>query len=667
MSFVGQKTQIGMKALKTSLLILSLFCGNTLLAQRSDHRNRQVDSLEQVLATNPPEGVELAAIYNALSNGYRHEAKKRIEYARRSIAVAEPLDAWSLVSNNYMQIGLAHDGEMRYDSTLIYFNRALAAAERMRDFKKYEESDIDNRLSAIYGNMGNLYNIQDSLHRAVEYYLKALALFEKHGWRESQANAYYNIGEMYLSMENYPQAEENYRRAAGIARDTGDSLFVAYADLGLAIVESAGGNYDRALEHALAAHDYFFSQPDEDTFQVAALNILAEIWLYGSGDVDRAEEYVNRALELMDTQEVWLIQRADAKGLMAEIFLRRGEWRAARDTALEAIEILDTDPTEPSNLLPLYEVLAKAYSHLGDAARADEYLDKLVAFQSARSTKHYQSAIREMETRYETEKKEARIATLEDERRLMVLLGVAAGAVLLLAMATLFFLWRWTAGRRRISEQQIVQLEQEKQFVATQALLDGEVQERTRLARDLHDGLGSILTGTKLNLQEMKNGATMNPASREHYDTAMSLVDQSMSEMRRVAHHLMPDALSRFGLRSAVDDFCRSVSPNIVFDWFGSDARLDPKLEEVIYRSIYELVNNALKYSGAGQIMVQIMQEDDRVAFTVQDDGRGFDPSEETKGTGLRNIRTRVASFGGDIQIDSKAGEGTEINVEIRL
>jgi len=86
----------------------------------------------------------------------------------------------------------------------------------------------------------------------------------------------------------------------------------------------------------------------------------------------------------------------------------------------------------------------------------------------------------------------------------------------------------------------------------------------------------------------------------------------------------------------------------------------------MIYRSIHELVNNALKYAGASQILVQIIQEPDRIAFTVQDDGCGFDPAVESKGMGLQNIRTRVASYNGILDINSRPGEGTEVNVEIK-
>ena len=262
----------------------------------------------------------------------------------------------------------------------------------------------------------------------------------------------------------------------------------------------------------------------------------------------------------------------------------------------------------------------------------------------------------------------------------MIGLSITGGAVLLLALVTSLLLWRWAILKKRTAEQekrtaeqekllaiqQIKQLEQEKQLVATQSVLDGETRERIRLARDLHDGLGSLLTGAKLRLLEMKQGAKFAYADVDSFDNALDLLDDSVHEMRRIAHHLMPDSLSRFGLKSAVSDYCNNL-PSVRFACYGDESRLESKLEVMIYRSIQELINNALKHAGANNIMVQIIQGFDHIAFTVQDDGCGFDPSVVTQGVGLQNIKMRVASYNGEINIDSKIGEGTEINVEIRI
>ena len=105
----------------------------------------------------------------------------------------------------------------------------------------------------------------------------------------------------------------------------------------------------------------------------------------------------------------------------------------------------------------------------------------------------------------------------------------------------------------------------------------------------------------------------------------------------------------------------------ISFSWFGAESRFDAKTETVVYRIVHELVGNALKHSGATHILVQIVQEPGRIALMVEDNGCGFDTKTTGKGMGLQNISTRVASFGGLMDIQSVAGEGTEINVELRI
>jgi signal transduction histidine kinase len=248
----------------------------------------------------------------------------------------------------------------------------------------------------------------------------------------------------------------------------------------------------------------------------------------------------------------------------------------------------------------------------------------------------------------------------------MLWLTVSIGAVFLLILVVLLFLQRLINQKKRFAEQQVAQLEQQQQLIATRAVLDGETTERARLARDLHDGLGGMLSAVKFNLHDMKQGTTLEPDDVARFDKAMGMLDESINELRRVAHNMMPESLSRYGLKTALDDFCSSVS-NVHFHYFGSEIRLDRSLEIVLYRTILELVNNAIKHSGAENIHVQIIQEPDRIALNVQDDGKGFDTHLETGGTGLKNIRNRVESFNGSFEVYSKPGTGTEITAEFEL
>ncbi len=164
----------------------------------------------------------------------------------------------------------------------------------------------------------------------------------------------------------------------------------------------------------------------------------------------------------------------------------------------------------------------------------------------------------------------------------------------------------------------------------------------------------------------MKNGVSIESEDVMRFDRVVGLLDESIQELRRVAHNMMPDSLTRYGLRVSLNDFCNSI-PGAVFSHYGGDERLDPKLEVMIYRTVHELVNNALKHACATEIIVQMIQEYDRVSITVQDDGRGFDTDAPTSGTGLNNIRNRVGSYNGRMDVYSESGKGTEISVEFKI
>ena len=205
----------------TILIFALLLCCTSLFAQYVDHRNRGVDSLEHLLATNPPSGEALGRVYRDLMWGYLQiNIEKSTDYARKCIEIAIPLDGWKAVCDGYCILGFNFDSSAQYDSALVYYNKALDAAERMKDFpQKYNQLGIDDYFSSLYGTIGNHYNIQGKYHEAIEYYQKAIRLFEKWDWKQSQTIAYRNIGAMYLSMGNYQQAEQNLIKAGFLRKN----------------------------------------------------------------------------------------------------------------------------------------------------------------------------------------------------------------------------------------------------------------------------------------------------------------------------------------------------------------------------------------------------------------------------------------------------------------
>src|SRR5690606_3357144 len=143
-------------------------------------------------------------------------------------------------------------------------------------------------------------------------------------------------------------------------------------------------------------------------------------------------------------------------------------------------------------------------------------------------------------------------------------------------------------------------LAQEKQLVAVQATLDGEAAERSRLAKDLHDGLGSMLSVVKINLPDIKGGAVLEAIDVSRFQKALGLLAESTQALRRVAPHMMPEAVLRYGLKTALSDFCDAM-PSVEFHDFGEETRLREKLEMLVYRCVQELVNNALEHAQASQ------------------------------------------------------------------
>ncbi len=206
--------------------------------------------------------------------------------------------------------------------------------------------------------------------------------------------------------------------------------------------------------------------------------------------------------------------------------------------------------------------------------------------------------------------------------------------------------------------------------MAVEAMLKGQEEERSRLAKDLHDGLGGMLSGVKISFSNMKENMIMDANNLAVFERSISQLDNTIEELRKVSHNLMPEALVKFGLKSAVKDFCGSIQVHsktkIICEQLGSERELGNKGDVTVYRIIQELVNNALKYAQAGQILVQLTKTPNKVMITVEDDGKGFDAAtlEKSPGIGLANIKHRVNYLNGTIEIHSKPGDDHPMVIE---
>ncbi len=205
-----------------------------------------------------------------------------------------------------------------------------------------------------------------------------------------------------------------------------------------------------------------------------------------------------------------------------------------------------------------------------------------------------------------------------------------------------------------------------------EALIEGQEQERKRVSRELHDGLGQLFTAIKLNMHHLKNG--MGPNSSADALQRLELLERNIgvaiNEVKQISHNLMPDVLEQFGLAPALHDLVKgwnqsSGQMKLTLGTVDLDSEPPAHMALSLFRMAQELITNAVRHSSATSVFVQIIDHGPSIMLMVEDDGKGFDPSVESGGLGLRNIRSRAELLDGTVEIDSSPGHGTVTTIEI--
>jgi len=215
-------------------------------------------------------------------------------------------------------------------------------------------------------------------------------------------------------------------------------------------------------------------------------------------------------------------------------------------------------------------------------------------------------------------------------------------------------------------QQEIVKLQQENRLTAINSMVDGQEKERARIAKDLHDGLGGLLSSVKSHFL-----ATQENKDKKTVEKTETLIDQACSEVRRISHNMMPHALVISGLEDGLKDIAErlEVANYEITLEINQIPKLDPTKEVMVYRLVQEFISNIKKHANASSIFIQLYAHDKTVYLMIEDNGKGFDISslKNKKGLGLQSIESRVAYLNGSIDWDSKIGNGTTVNVSFEV
>ena len=584
--------------------------------------------------------------------------------------------------------------EVSYDSALVYYKKAYdlslkhdydegiygypgkatsvyiytAQYDKMqaltREGLKRAKARNDKHWIAYFTtNLGNDYLYIADYEKAVACFQEGLRLFQQNNEPAYTKRIYNFLAVSFLNMGNLDKAIYYSGKAADLARKENAPAVLAEALslMGSAYIEKR--QYDKAapvIDECLAVTQ---KESDDNRYYAA---------LFDKSRILSHQKRYDQAIATVLKCNAHNQKTGNLHGLvngmcaLADYYQLDGQNQKAIPTVDKAVALAKTNKMLPS-LLYAYDAAATVYNKNGRFDEAYDFLQSYRQLHDSLNSIELKTKLDESDAKFQNSEKQRHIENLESEKDRTRLYMIALTLVLLLLCAAGFLLYRFMAAQRKNAEQKVLQLQQERQIVATQNMLEGEKIERTRLARDLHDGLGGMLSGVKFQLNSMKGNVVLTDENAQAFTKSLTQLDDAIAEMRRVAHNMMPESLLKFGLDEAVGDLCASVSESsttqVFYEQFGLDQRLGQTVEITLFRIVQELLNNITKHSGATEAHVQISRNGARVSLTVEDNGKGFDVSNAQNGIGLANIRSRADYLDGKLDIRSDQ-KGTSVHLE---
>ncbi len=636
--------------LSNCTLLIFLFFFTGLSAQQ------QLDSMRNVISIETNDSLRIRAISEL---GYAFEKMgeqdSSVYYYHRAIHHSKNLDQPFQMAQNYRYLGLFYYSLSQLDSALKYYRKA---EDIFNDI--WEGGELGKLLIDI----GNLHYTRWSYIAGIEYFQRAAEYYEKREHLRGQSIAYGNLGALYYELNQWEKSEFYHQKCYETAVEEGNQKGIAVALHNIGGVLEEKDSLDKALEYYLHSLDVM---EDETDFYLSHIhNSIASV-AGKKREYAKAINYGNLAVEYANTPAL----KASFRIHLGRYYMESGFQKEAEKVLKEGIavcEALKLQGDLKEGLSYIYQLKADQgdYKQAYDYAFqhnivSDSIFDSEVNERIHRLETQFRTEIREKENMaLKAENAENALALKSTQARLRFRTSIALLALILLGAGSIIFY---------VSRKNAIQ---EKQLVTTKAMIAGEETERNRLARELHDGLGGLLSTANLQLGQL---------ARTHgflkddidYDRTSYLIKKASTELRHVAHNLMPGALLKMGLIPAVQDLCSDISfaqsLEVDFQHYGIDDRLPKKYETGIYRIIQELLTNIIKHARAKQAWIQIMRRENQISVTIEDDGVGFepDPLDTQKGMGLKTIRTRVNYLKGTIDWISSPTEGTSVHIQLLL
>ncbi|GAB1404804.1 MAG: sensor histidine kinase [Lentimicrobiaceae bacterium] len=643
------------------IAVLAFF---VLLSGNLNAQSQLTDSLERAIRTGRARDTNLVNALNRLSLAYLYEDTERAgQLAGEALNESRRLKFNRGMAVAYNLKGIVYDITSQYDSALRYYQFAMQQSR----IAGYSAITI-----GAYNNMGMVYKNRGDYKEAIRAYYQALDVLKTNGNKKTTANVYNNLGLVYSELKQYKKAHEYHNRALKTYESVNDlyGIGASLTNIGLTYSfmkedDSALLYYDKSLR---------IKEEIEDKYGMGILlNNMALIYK-SRGEYRKSLAMFERSLKL--AQELGnQNSRISAFINLSMLYTILKDYSTAK-TMIDSARVLAENQKALFRLSKVYEAYSVMYSRKGDYKKAYEALKVYDSINDTIYSKTNSELIAEMSARFESEQKESEITLLQNQNRIKVLeleqqrvrnrnLLLAVALISLLVLAVLLL------RHQRIKYRMQVSAEHEKAAIQKQAynqMLNAEENERKRIAMELHDGLGQLLSAARLNIAALEDVYTEDENS-ESLKNAGLLIDQSVTDLRQISHNLMPSALIRLGLVAALNDMASKINSgrkiNMEIIIHGIDQRLPEPFEIALYRVVQESVNNILKHAHATAIRIVLRKTGESLELEIMDNGKGMpeDADKSSTGIGWEDIRSRVTMFNGRMKLYSQPGEGTRLNI----
>ena len=593
------------------------------------------------------EVVDTAKAYNAYKNAIKFASEKKLFY----------------------QLGRIYQNQsFLYSSGARYIDSRNSLDTAVLNYKRSNHPNAKLWEANAYGDIANILKVQNNFEECVQYNLKCISIFEQLNLPDKLVVRYCNLSTVFGDLEEYTKQEEYAQKAVKISQKTRgkSNLFISYFMLTNSLTRQE--KYNDAKTFLDSAKIYADENANVDivfSYYLIAAQVFRKL-----GNFDSAAYYFQKSYSVSEKNN-YAYGKAESLLQLGAVSILQKKYSEAENYLLNGIK--QAESIGYFNVLDDgYKYLSDVYGVTGRYKLAYEYFQKYKEASDSAISLESKKYATELEKKYESEKKDKQIVIQQSQlqkRKIMNYVLLGSAAVLLIIS---FLTYRNYDQKKKLQQQRIIELESEKKLTATEAVLKGEEQERTRLAKDLHDGLGGMLSGIKYSFQTMKGNLIMTPDNQQAFERSMDMLDSSIKEMRRVAHNMMPEALVKFGLDTALKDFCNDISQSgalkVNYQSMGlEDAVIDQTTGITIYRIVQELLNNTMKHAAAKTAIVQVSKTGGLLSVTVEDDGKGFDTSilKQSKGIGWSNIQHRIEFLKGKLDVNSQKEKGTSVLIEL--